>query len=197
MVRKYPKEKTPELYQAKRALISYLRSNNLDPGDNSLLRDPVHGPILTDLVNKLNKERDKVMANYPALDRSNNLKLLKMAKENKKAKKAKKIQEVETTAKETKKEKKSVGRTSTKYDYPQVKDESTGKMRDMNSTEKKKYRMEQRKAANGGTTNKAKKDEAPSKVEKVEKKAKKEKEAPKVTSEKKDKKKKKAKKDED
>ena len=196
MVKKYQKEKTPELYKAKRALISYLRSNNLDPGDNSLLKDPVHGPILTDLVNKLNKERDKVMANYPALDRSNNLKLLKMAKENKKAKKAKKVQEVETTTKETKKEKKSAGRTSTKYDYPQVKDEATGKMREMNSTEKKKYRMEQRKAANGGTTTKkVKKDEASSKPAKVEKKAKKEKEAPKA--EKKDKKKKKAKKDED
>ncbi len=189
MVKKYPKEKTPELYQAKRALISYLRSNNLDPGDRSLMNDPKHGPILTDLVNKLNKERDKVMANYPALDRSNNLKLLKMAKENKKAKKAKKVQEVETTAKETKKEKKSAGRTSTKYDYPQVKDESTGKMREMNSDEKKKYRMEQRKAAKGGTTTKkVKKEEATAKVEKSEKKAKKDK---------KEKKKSKAKKDED
>lgn len=197
MVKKYPKEKTPELYKAKRALISYLRSNNLDPGDNSLLKDPVHGPILTDLVNKLNKERDKVMANYPALDRSNNLKLLKMAKENKKAKKAKKVQEVETTTKETKKEKKSAGRTSTKYDYPQVKDEATGKMREMNSTEKKKYRMEQRKAANGGTTKKAKKEETSSKATKAEKKSKKEKEAPKAAPENKDKKKKKAKKDED
>ena len=196
MVKKYPKEKTPELYQAKRALIAYLRSNNLDPGDTSLLKDPVHGPILTDLVNKLNKERDKVMANYPALDRSNNLKLLKMAKENKKAKKAKKVQEVETTAKETKKEKKSAGRTSTKYDYPKVKDEATGKMREMNSAEKKKYRMEQRKAANGGTTKKAKKEEAPSKAPKAEKKAKKVKEAPKAAPEK-GKKKKKAKKDED
>lgn len=196
MVKKFPKEKTPELYQAKRALISYLRSNNLDPGDKTLLKDPVHGPILTDLVNKLNKERDKVMANYPALDRSNNLKLLKMAKENKKAKKAKKVQEV-AAAQETKKEKKSAGRTSSKYDYPQVKDEATGKMREMNSTEKKKYRMEQRKAANGGTAKKTKKDEAPAKAVKAEKKAKKEKETPKAEPAKKDKKKKKAKNDED
>ena len=167
------KLKTPELLAAKRALIAYFKEHNLNPSDRSLTKDPVHGRILTDLINKLNKERDKVMANYPVADRSNNLKLLKMAKKEKKAK----AQEVKETPK---KEKKSAGRTTTKYDYPQVKDEKTGKMRDMTSDEKKKYRVEARKKAKGDTTpnvKKEKKVEAPAtKVKtpkKEEKKAKK------------------------
>ena len=181
-----PKEKTPELYAAKRALANYFKVHNLDPTDTKLMKDPVHGKYITDLVNKLNKERDKVMLNYPASDRSNNLKLLKMSKEaKKKAKDKKKVQEVAPA-----KEKKSVGRTTTKYDYPQVKDEKTGKMRDMTSDEKKKYRVEARKKASGDTTKvkKEKKSEAP--VDTKEKKSKKDK-----VDKKKDKKK--AKKDED
>jgi len=150
---KYPKEKVPELYAAKRALIAYLKDHNIDPSDTKRIQTD---PELKKLVYKLNKERDKVMANYPALDKSNNIKLLKMAKEDKKAKKAKKVKEVEASKTEKKQ-----GRAVTKYDYPQVKDEKTGKMRDMTSAEKKKYRMEQRKAANGGTTTSKKKDKAP------------------------------------
>lgn len=166
---KYPKEKVPELYAAKRALIAYLKDHNIDPSDTKRIQTD---PELRKLVYKLNKERDKVMANYPALDKSNNIKLLKMAKEDKKAKKAKKVKEVEAP----KTEKKKQGRAVTKYDYPQVKDEKTGKMRDMTSAEKKKYRMEQRKAANGGTTTLKKKDKAPKEapVENKKKKASKE-----------------------
>lgn len=146
---KHNNEKVPKLYAAKRALIAYIKDHNIDPSDTKRIQTD---PKLRELVYKLNKERDKVMANYPALDKSNNIKLLKMAKEDKKAKKAKKkVKEVESTS--TTKTKKQ-GRTATKYDYPQVKDEKTGKMRDMTPVEKKKYRMEQRKAANGGTTSK-------------------------------------------
>jgi len=165
---KYPKEKVPELYAAKRALIAYLKDHNIDPSDTKRIQTD---PELKKLVYKLNKERDKVMANYPALDKSNNIKLLKMAKEDKKAKKAKKaVKEAEAP----KTEKKKQGRAATKYDYPQVKDEKTGKMRDMTSAEKKKYRMEQRKAANGGTAPKKEKKapkEAPVENKKKEKKA--------------------------
>jgi len=152
---KYPKEKVPELYAAKRALIAYFKEHNIDPSDTKRVKTD---PKLRELVFKLNKERDKVMANYPALDKSNNIKLLKMSKENKKAKAKKKVEEVETSKATAKKKQ---GRTATKYDYPQVKDEKTGKMRDMTSAEKKKYRMEQRKAANGSATSKpkAKKEE--------------------------------------
>ena len=178
-----PKIKTPELIAAKKALIAYFKEHNLNPSDRTLMNDPVHGKTLTDLVNKLNKERDKVMANYPAADRSNNLKLLKMAKKEKEAKKAKKVEE--TTSE---KKKKSTGRTTTKYDYPQVKDEKTGKMRDMTSDEKKKFRVEARKKANGG-------DAKPKKEKKVE--APKPKKEEKVKDKKKDKKKAKAKKEED
>ena len=73
---KYPKEKVPELYAAKRALIAYLKDHNIDPSDTKRIQTD---PELRKLVYKLNKERDKVMANYPALDKSNNIKLLKMA----------------------------------------------------------------------------------------------------------------------
>lgn len=160
---KYPKEKVPELYAAKRALIAYLKDHNIDPSDTKRIQTD---PELRKLVYKLNKERDKVMANYPALDKSNNIKLLKMVKEDKKAKKAKKkVKEVEAPKAEKKQ-----GRAVTKYDYPQVKDEKTGKMRDMTSSEKKKYRVEQRKALNGGTTSKKKDVKAAPKEAPVENK---------------------------
>lgn len=162
-----PNLKTPELLKAKRALINYFKENNLNPSDTSLVKDPVHGKILTDLINKLNKERDKVMANYPVADRSNNLKLLKMAKKEKEAKKAKKVVEETSTEKKT-----GRGRIATKYDYPQVKDEKTGKMRDMTKDEKKKYRVEARKKAEeSGTKGKSDKaKEAPKKKAKEVKK---------------------------
>lgn len=148
------KEKVPELYKAKRALIAYLRENNIDPSDTKRIQTD---PKLKDLVYKLNKERDKVMYNYPALDRSNNIKLLKMAKKDKEPKKkVKKVAEAEPTSK-----KKVVGR-ATKYDYPQQKDPKTGKMREMTKDEKKAYRAEQRKAAKG---------ESPKTKKKVEKEA--------------------------
>ena len=160
---KYPKEKVPDLYAAKRALIAYLKDHNIDPSDTKRIQTD---PELKKLVYKLNKERDKVMANYPALDKSNNIKLLKMAKEDKKAKKAKKVKEAEAPKTEKKK-----GRIATKYDYPQVKDEKTGRMRDMTSDEKKKYRVEQRKAANGGTTSNKKDIQKEAPVENKKKKA--------------------------
>ena len=179
---KYPKEKVPELYAAKRALIAYLKDHDIDPSDTKRIQVD---PELKELIYKLNKERDKVMANYPALDKSNSIKLLKMAKEDKKAKKAKKKVE-EANAPKT--EKKKQGRAVTKYDYPQVKDEKTGKMRDMTSAEKKKYRVEQRKVANGGTTPKVKKEkevkkEAPVKENKKASKEKTSKKAKKVKKE--------------
>lgn len=159
------KEKVPKLYAAKRALISYLKEHNIDPSDTKRIKED---PKLKDLVYKLNKERDKVMLSYPALDKSNNIKLLKMAKESKKSKKAKKVKEAEAPKTEKKQ-----GRVVTKYDYPQVKDEKTGKMREMTKDEKKKYRVEQRKKAAGTTSSKKKstKEEAP--VAKDKKKAKK------------------------
>lgn len=151
---KYSKEKVPELYAAKRALIAYLRKHNIDPSDTKRIKTD---PELSRLVLKLNKERDKVMLNYPALDKSNNIKLLKMSKENKKAKaKKEKVKEVKTPKTEKR------GRKATKYDYPQVKDEKTGKMRDMTPVEKKKYRTEQRKGSTSSSKKKdTKKDKTP------------------------------------
>lgn len=169
-----PVNKTPELSKAKKSLDAYLKENNLDP-QKDWSKDKKHGKKVTELLNKLNKERDKVAAQYPEKDLKNEAKLVKMkkAKEDEKASKKK----------EKKEKKESAGRV-TKYDYPLIEG------REMTSDEKKKYRMEQRRLAAG----KAPKEEKPKKekAEATEKAApaKKDKKA-------KDKKKKKAKKEED
>ena len=177
-----PVNKTPELSKAKKALDAYLKENKLDP-QKDWTKDKKHGKKVTELVNKLNKERDKVAAEYPEKDLKNEAKLVKM-KEKKNAEK--------TEKKKEKKEKASSGRTVTKYDYPLIDG------REMTSDEKKKYRTEQRRLAAG----KAPKEEKP-KEEKI-KKAKKgtveatEKASPAKKDKKaKDKKKKKAVKEED
>lgn len=169
-----PANKTPELSKAKKALDAYLKENNLDP-TKDWSKDKKHGKKVTELLNKLNKERDKVAAQYPEKDLKNEAKLVKMkkAKEDEKALK--------------KKEKKESTSRVTKYDYPLIDG------REMTSDEKKKYRMEQRKFAAG----KAPKEEKPKK-EKKEKAEAAEKVVPAKKDKKaKDKKKKKAKKEED
>ena len=172
-----PESKTPELTKAKKALDAYLKENKLDP-TKDWTKDKKHGKKVTELVNKLNKERDKVAAAYPEGDKENTKKLVKLSKE--------KGKKEESETKE-KKEKKSAGKTATKYDYPLIDG------REMTSAEKKKYRMEQRKLAQGDAPkekketskkeSKAKAKEKPS-IKKEDKKAK-------------DKKKKKASKEED
>lgn len=169
-----PANKTPELSKAKKALDAYLKENNLDP-TKDWSKDKKHGKKVTELLNKLNKERDKVAAQYPEKDLKNEAKLVKM----------KKAQEDEKALK--KKEKKESTSRVTKYDYPLIDG------REMTSDEKKKYRMEQRKLAAG----KAPKEEKPKK-EKKEKAEAAEKVVPAKKEKKaKDKKKKKAKKEED
>lgn len=175
-----PESKTPKLTKAKKALDAYLKENKLDP-TKDWTKDKKHGKKVTELVNKLNKERDKVAAAYPEADQENNKKLVKLKEKEKKEKAEKKA------AKEKKDKKGNGGRTATKYDYPLIDG------REMTSAEKKKYRMEQRKLASGKApkeekTKKAKKET----VEATEKAApaKKDKKA-------KDKKKKKAAKEED
>ena len=128
-----PESKTPELTKAKKALDAYLKENKLDP-IKDWTKDKKHGKKVTELVNKLNKERDKVAAAYPEGDKENTKKLVKLSKE--------KGKKEESETKE-KKEKKSAGKTATKYDYPLIDG------REMTSAEKKKYRMEQRKLASG------------------------------------------------
>nr|UWI27749.1 MAG: hypothetical protein [Bacteriophage sp.] len=177
-----PESKTPELTKAKKALDAYLKENKLDP-TKDWTKDKKHGKKITELVNKLNKERDKVAAAYPEKDADNNKKLVKLKEKKDKEKSGKKEDKKE------KKEKKSAGRTATKYDYPLIDG------REMTSAEKKKYRMEQRKLASGNAP-KEEKEAKKAKKEKVKEKPasdKKEKKADK----KKDKKKKKAAKEED
>lgn len=82
-----PVNKTPELSKAKKALDAYLKENNLDP-TKDWSKDKKHGKKVTELLNKLNKERDKVAAQYPEKDLKNEAKLVKM----KKPKKTKRLQ---------------------------------------------------------------------------------------------------------
>lgn len=159
--------KTPELTKAKKALDAYLKENKLDP-TKDWTKDKKHGKKVTELVNKLNKERDKVAAAYPEADQENNKKLVKLKEKEKKEKKG------------------NGGRTATKYDYPLIDG------REMTSAEKKKYRMEQRKLASG----KAPKEEKETKKKKEEK-VKEKPASDKKDKKAKDKKKKKAAKEED
>ena len=159
--------KTPELTKAKKALDAYLKENKLDP-TKDWTKDKKHGKKVTELVNKLNKERDKVAAAYPEADQENNKKLVKRQEKEKKEKKG------------------NGGRTATKYDYPLIDG------REMTSAEKKKYRMEQRKLASG----KAPKEEKETKKKKEEK-VKEKPASDKKDKKAKDKKKKKAAKEED
>lgn len=174
-----PESKTPELTKAKKALDAYLKENKLDP-TKDWTKDKKHGKKITELVNKLNKERDKVAAAYPEKDADNNKKLVKLKEKKEKEKSGKKEDKKE------KKEKKSAGRTATKYDYPLIEG------REMTSAEKKKYRMEQRKLASG----KAPKEEKETKKKKEEK-VKEKPASDKKDKKAKDKKKKKAAKEED
>lgn len=162
--------KTPELTKAKKALDAYLKENKLDP-TKDWTKDKKHGKKVTELVNKLNKERDKVAAAYPEADQENNKKLVKLKEKEKKEKAEKKG---------------NGGRTATKYDYPLIDG------REMTSAEKKKYRMEQRKLASG----KAPKEEKETKKKKEEK-VKEKPASDKKDKKAKDKKKKKAAKEED
>lgn len=100
---------------------AYLKENKLDP-QKDWTKDKKHGKKVTELVNKLNKERDKVAAEYPEKDLKNEAKLVKL-KDKKDSEKAEKKKE--------KKEKASSGRTVTKYDYPLIDG------REMTSDEKK------------------------------------------------------------
>lgn len=80
-----PESKTPELTKAKKALDAYLKENKLDP-TKDWTKDKKHGKKVTELVNKLNKERDKVAAAYPEADQENNKKLVKLQEKEKKEK---------------------------------------------------------------------------------------------------------------
>lgn len=186
------------LYKAKRALQKYYTENHLDPAKD-YSKDPIHGDMVTNLILRLNRERDKLERKYPIIKIKSNLKRLrimtKKVKEAKASKKEKKaaIAEVENkktkkpTKKEAPKEKKEKTKKPTKYDYPLIDG------REMNSLEKKKYRMEQRKlkAKDGNDTSESKKDHK-------EKKTSKKPVTKEVSKEKKDlKKKKKVKKEED
>lgn len=175
-----PVNKTPELSKAKAALEAYLKENNLDP-IKDWTKDKKHGKKVTELVNKLNKERDKVAAKYPEGDEANEAKLVKLKEKNSKSK---------AKAKEDKKEPKGSGRVATKYDYPLI----DGK--EMTSVEKKKYRMEQRKLAQGDAPKEKKEKKETSKKE-SKAKAKEKPSIKKEDKKAKDKKKKKASKEED
>ena len=167
MEKKYP-IKTPELIEAKKAILKFLKKHNLDPRKD-YSNHPTFGEEFRKLLFKLNKERDKVAMKYPSTDIKNLKKYIKMkkdkkakkaaekaaveasAKEVKKSKKVAKETKSETPAKDEKKDKKAKApRTTGKYNYPLIDG------REMTSAEKKKYRAEQRKANSDGAEKKEK-----------------------------------------
>lgn len=183
MEKKYP-IKTPELIEAKKAILKFLKKHNLDPRKD-YSNHPIFGEEFRKLLFKLNKERDKIAMKYPSTDIKNLKKYIKMkkdkkakkvaekaaveasAKEAKKSKKVAKETKSETPAKEEKKDKKAKApRTTGKYDYPLIDG------REMTSAEKKKYRAEQRKANSDGAEKKEKTPKADNKEKASKKEAK-------------------------
>lgn len=122
---KEAKNKTPELAAAKKALEKFFKDNNLDP-TKDYSKDKKYGKEFKKLQEKLQKERDKVAAKFPETDGKKMKNLEKQAK---------------AIVKKEEKKKSAGGRQATKYTYPLV----DGK--EMTPNQKKKYRMEQRKAA--------------------------------------------------
>lgn len=190
--------KSPEIREAKAAILKFLQDHNLNPMKD-YSKHPKYGREFSMLLMKLTKERQKIEKIYPQLDIKNQTKHLKaiMAKKEKKAaiKSAEKeLKKASLTKKESKKkpvkeakdisskeakaktkEKKERKPRVLKYDYPLV----NGK--EMSPDQKKKYRIEQRKLAQGENPEKKSKaskktKEAPvketKKVKKVSKEAK-------------------------
>lgn len=190
--------KSPEIREAKAAILKFLQDHNLNPMKD-YSKHPKYGREFSMLLMKLTKERQKIEKIYPQLDIKNQTKHLKaiMAKKEKKAaiKAAEKeLKKASLTKKESKKkpvketkdvsskevkakakEKKERKPRVLKYDYPLVNG------REMSPDQKKKYRIEQRKLAQGENPEKKSKaskktKEAPvketKKVKKVSKEAK-------------------------
>ena len=182
MEKKYP-IKTPELIEAKKEILKFLKKNSLDPRKDYSNHNKF-GEEFRKLLFKLNKERDKIAIKYPLTDIKNLKKYIKMKKD-KKAKKAAEKAAVEAPVTEAKKSKKvaketksetakeeknkKAPRTTGKYNYPLIDG------REMTSAEKKKYRAEQRKANSDGAEKKEKKEKAPKTADNKEKSSKKDK----------------------
>lgn len=182
MEKKYP-IKTPELIEAKKEILKFLKKHNLDPRKDYSNHNKF-GEEFRKLLFKLNKERDKIAIKYPLTDIKNLKKYIKMKKD-KKAKKAAEKAAVEAPVKEAKKSKKvaketksetakeeknkKAPRTTGKYNYPLIDG------REMTSAEKKKYRAEQRKVNSDGAEKKEKKEKAPKTADNKEKSSKKDK----------------------
>lgn len=150
------------LNKAKRALFKYYKDNGLDPSID-FSKDPIHGEMVTNLILRLNRERDKLLRILPIWKMKNiltNIRKRNMAKKIKEEKKAKAAEESSKKVKKTAKKaevkevdkKPKKGKAPFKYDYPLIDG------REMTSAEKKKYRMEQRKLQKGDAPKNEKKE---------------------------------------
>lgn len=150
------------LNKAKKALFKYYKDNGLDPSID-FSKDPIHGEMVTNLILRLNRERDKLLRILPIWKMKNiltNIRKRNMAKKIKEEKKAKAAEESSKKVKKTAKKaevkevdkKPKKGKAPLKYDYPLIDG------REMTSAEKKKYRMEQRKLQKGDAPKKEKKE---------------------------------------
>ena len=183
------KLKSPELLKAKKKLIAFIEDNNLNPS-RDYSNHPKYGKEFSNLLFNLTKERQKIEKVYPELDRRGQIKHIKMIMEKKKKKAAQKEAARELKGKGnvkiTEKKKKETKETKVKrckYDYPLVNGH------EMSPDQKKKYRMEQRKLANGGSPKPKVEKEETKASKKKEEKVSKVKKTPKVDKVKKTKKK--------
>lgn len=161
------KLKSPELLKAKKKLIAFMEDNNLNPS-RDYSNHPKYGKEFSNLLFNLTKERQKIEKVYPELDRRGQIKHIKMIMEKKKKKAAQKEAARELKGKGkvkiTEKKTKETKVKRCKYDYPLVNGH------EMSPDQKKKYRMEQRKLANGGSPKpKVEKEETKSPKKKEEK----------------------------
>ena len=79
------------LNKAKKALFKYYKDNGLDPSID-FSKDPIHGEMVTNLIIRLNRERDKLLRILPIWKMKNiltNIRKKNMAKKIKEEKKAK------------------------------------------------------------------------------------------------------------
>lgn len=161
------KLKSPELLKAKKNLIAFMEDNNLNPS-RDYSNHPKYGKEFSNLLFNLTKERQKIEKVYPELDRRGQIKHIKMVMNAKKKKAAQKEAARELKGKGkvklTEKKTKETKVKRCKYDYPLVNGH------EMSPDQKKKYRMEQRKLANGGSPKpKVEKEETKSPKKKEEK----------------------------
>lgn len=130
------KLKTPELLKAKKAVLKFLRDNDLSPFKD-YTNHPKYGKEFRELVLRLNIERDKVLTKYPQTDSKRFKKYQKMKKD-KKDKKAAIKAEVKTKVEKPAAEAKPAKEKKAKKEATEVKAKKEKVVKEKKVEKKKK-----------------------------------------------------------